>query len=98
MGDQGRIEVLEGIGDPVVALIGAFDASNVDRVRTCLAGLRDAEHVIVDFASTTFIDSTIIGAIVRAEREGLTVRLRGATDPVLRALQAAGLAWWLEDE
>ncbi|HKV66503.1 MAG TPA: STAS domain-containing protein [Gaiellales bacterium] len=66
----------------VVALAGEHDASTTDEVdRVLTAAVASGDPVIVDLQSATFADSSILGAIIRAEkaagRNGLAVVLPG---------------------
>jgi anti-sigma B factor antagonist len=59
-----------GNGTYVVAVSGELDLHSVGQLRAELEQAMDrgAEHVVVDLACVTFMDSTALGAIVLAER------------------------------
>lgn len=93
---NGRLVVESGAPDGrpciVVSLIGEFDMSNADRLRERLsATLDDATSVtiILDLSALDFIDSTILGLLVaadrRARRAGAVLRL-AAPPPFVRRL------------
>lgn len=80
-----------------VVLIGEVDLTLADEWSAALATLAEAEasDVTVDLSAATFVDSSTLGSLVRLHRQvtargGETV-LAGASGPVARALQLAGL-------
>jgi anti-anti-sigma factor len=60
-----------GDGTYVVSVSGELDLHTVDRLEQELetATACGAERIIVDLACVTFLDSTALGAIVRAQRQ-----------------------------
>jgi anti-sigma B factor antagonist len=90
----------ETVGDlaEVVALSGEHDLGTVGRVAE---GLSDAaatgRAVVVDLCATTFVDSSILGAILDARRaaidedRGFAVACSGDAEPVRRVLEVTGL-------
>ena len=80
-----------------VALHGEIDVLTVDQVRVALAGALAAgpEHLVVDLADLTFIDSTGLGALIagfqRARDAGVSFRLTHASPAVRQILMLSGL-------
>jgi anti-anti-sigma factor len=92
-----RIEVDPGPeGDVVVRLCGDHDLSTKPRLLEALAAVRRAPGVVIDLTRCTFVDSTIIAAILHASRGGakkgtnVSVLLPSDTSYVYRALAVAG--------
>jgi anti-anti-sigma factor len=91
--DSARI----GRGVQVVALGGEIDLHTAPRLDEALFGAIDdgAQRVLVDFAGTTFVDSTVLGVLLRAHRrlDGTGGRLvLVSNDPrILRTLELTGL-------
>jgi anti-anti-sigma factor len=91
--DSARI----GRGVQVVALGGEIDLHTAPRLDEALFGAIDdgAQRVLVDFAGTTFVDSTVLGVLLRAHRrlDGTGGRLViVSNDPrILRTLELTGL-------
>jgi anti-sigma B factor antagonist len=85
-----------GRGVQIVSLGGEVDAHTAPRLDEELAGAIDsgARRVVVDLAGASFIDSTVLGVLLRADK-----RLKGegelvvvADDPrILRTLELTGL-------
>jgi anti-sigma B factor antagonist len=84
---------------PVLGLEGEFDVDTVPEIdrflRRTLGPLYHQEHLVIDLAKTTFIDSSFVGFLVRLaaaqrakRRELLLVRPRGQ---VRRVLAIVGL-------
>jgi anti-anti-sigma factor len=92
-----NIFVRAGHGAVVIDLDGEFDMSEVERFRSCVAGIISTcdDAVVVDLADVTFIDSCAISALMNARRclagEGRELRLRNPTAPVARVFELAGL-------
>lgn len=81
--------------DGVAVAEGELDLDSLGAVR---AGLADPSITTIDLAGVTFIDSSVIGALVDAHRErqrdgGLC--LQDPSDPVLRVLHLSGVDQWL---
>jgi anti-sigma B factor antagonist len=77
----------------IVALVGEHDMATADRIDDTLR--RFFGTVLVDLGQCTFLDSTVIGVLLRnhavLEREGFRLELRaGADGPVRRTLRIAG--------
>ena len=80
----------------VVSLIGEHDLANAEHLRRTLLELSSHVSLIVlDFAQTTFVDSSVLGvfagACKRAARHGNTVIGINAKGIVLRALTMTGI-------
>ena len=91
----------ESAGDrvEVVVLTGEHDLGTVPRVREALvSAAADSKSVIVDLCSATFVDSSILGALLEARRSandadrGFAVACSGEAEPVRRVLEVTGLA------
>ena len=80
-------------GVPVMTLIGEFDLSSKDELQRQFRALREANcrRVVLDLSQTRFLDSTTLGVLVRAHRDGLEITLRGATGVAWRALEVSGV-------
>lgn len=91
--DSARI----GRGVHVVALGGEIDLHTAPRLDEALFGAihEGAQRVLVDLAGTTFVDSTVLGVLLRAHRRlddtgGRLVVV--SNDPrILRTLEVTGL-------
>ena len=81
----------------MVRLRGDHDLSTKPRLLDALATVRRASGVVIDLTECTFVDSTIIAAIMHASRASsskgpsVSLRLPGDTSYVYRALSVAGL-------
>jgi anti-anti-sigma factor len=91
----------ESAGDraEIVVLSGEHDLGTVPRVKEALvAAAANGEAVLVDLCSATFVDSSILGAILEARRSatesgrGFAVACSGDAEPVRRVLEVTGLA------
>jgi anti-anti-sigma factor len=94
-----RVSTVRDEGPPVLELAGEFDLDTVPEIdrflRRTLGPLYHQDHLVIDLARTTFVDSSFIGFLVklsaaqRAERrELLLVRPAGQ---VRRLLALVGL-------
>lgn len=99
----GRIEVVEPRpGAVVVELPGEQDVSISGELESLLESLLSSNRLVVaDLTGSTFIDSSIVRALVRADRlakaHGTTFRLQFGTAPIVRrALELTGLLDRLE--
>lgn len=79
-------------------LTGEHDLGTVPRVREALNAAAATERaVVIDLCATTFVDSSILGAILDARRaaidhgRGFAVACAGETEPVRRVLEVTGL-------
>lgn len=82
----------------LIRLGGEIDLKTSPAVRACLDDLEGC--VIVDLEDVTFLDSSGMGTFVSARKrlvaEGGALLLRGPQPPVHRALEATGLAAFLD--
>ena len=84
-------------GEVVVRLCGDHDLSTKPQLLDALAGVRRASGIVIDLTRCTFVDSTIIAAIMhavhgRSEKDPtVSVLLPSDTSYVYRALSVAGL-------
>lgn len=88
-----------GDGIEVVALTGEHDLGTVPEVREAFEAAADGNRaLVVDLSSATFVDSSILGAVLEARRlagetgRGFAVACEGAEEPVRRVLEVTGLA------
>ena len=92
--DGARIEVQSNNGASVIALIGEFDLASRDQLQQQFRALQEANcrRVVLDLSQTRFLDSTMLGALVRAHLDGLDITIRGASGIAQKALEVTGLA------
>lgn len=102
-GAPGSIEVIEArAGVTVVKLLGEHDLAGASDLDFLLESLVGANRlVVVDLSDATFLDSSILLALVRADQSararGATFRLQFGTAPIVkRALELTGLLDQLE--
>jgi anti-sigma B factor antagonist len=87
-----------GDGVEVVALTGEHDLGTLPQVRDAFEAVGDDQALIIDLSSATFVDSSILGAVLDARRlaseagRGFAVACDGAAEPVRRVLEVTGLA------
>jgi anti-sigma B factor antagonist len=88
-----------GEGVIVVVLNGEHDLGTVPNVKDALAGAAaDGNAILVDLCTATFVDSSILGALLEARRtavdndRGFAVACSGEAEPVRRVLEVTGLA------
>ena len=88
-----------GDGIEIVVLHGEHDLGTLPLVRDAFektAG--EGNALIIDLSSATFVDSSILGAVLDARRlagetgRGFAVASDGAAEPVRRVLEVTGLA------
>jgi anti-anti-sigma factor len=91
----------EPAGDRVeiVVLSGEHDLGTVPRVKEALAATASSgKSLLIDLCSATFVDSSILGALLEARRgaleagRGFAVACSGEAEPVRRVLEVTGLA------
>ncbi len=91
----------ESVGDrvEVVVLTGEHDLGTAPRVREALEGAAaQNKAIVVDLCGATFVDSSILGALLEARRgalesdRGFAVACSGEAEPVRRVLEVTGLA------
>jgi anti-sigma B factor antagonist len=78
----------------VIRLAGEFDLYNVNELAAVVDRFENAHAVVVDLTRVTFIDSTVLGCLVRLSR-GLAkpggLVIYGPTPNVRRAFSVSGL-------
>lgn len=86
-------------GAQVAVLTGEHDLGTVPAVREAFEGVvAKGTPLIVDLSGTTFVDSSILGAVLDIRRQageadlGFAVVSDGAAEPVRRVLEVTGLA------
>jgi stage II sporulation protein AA (anti-sigma F factor antagonist) len=90
------VRVVDADDRPVIVARGEIDLAAYDVLRRCIESCCvNREHVVLDVAEVTFMDSTGINALMWAhqrlgERPGAVV-LRNPGPPVVRVLEVAGL-------
>jgi anti-anti-sigma factor len=84
----------------VVVVTGEYDMSNVDVLNNALKTVLsdDTTSCLIDVSGVTFMDSTVIHALVRwskeaqvSEREALAIMVGGSDTPAARVLELVGL-------
>ena len=94
-GEKSEIEVRPEPGDVIVlTLTGDHDLATKPLLVAELAALTPATAIIVDLTRCTFIDSTVIGAILAARLPGrsrISLVLPPDTSYVVRALSVIGM-------
>lgn len=67
--DSNRVRVTEVAKHVwLVALLGEHDLSTADEVAAAISGVFDAgSNLVLDLTGATFIDSTVAGAVLRAQ-------------------------------
>lgn len=84
-------------GVSVVSLQGEHDLGTVPAVRDALNEATADGALVVDLCPATFVDSSILGAILAAQRDaaaagtGFAVACDGSADPVRKVLEVTGL-------
>ena len=88
-----------GDGVEIVELKGEHDLGTLPQVKEALeAAAESGRAVIIDLSLATFVDSSILGAVLDARRlaaetgGGFAVASDGASEPVRRVLEVTGLA------
>jgi anti-anti-sigma factor len=93
-----NVEVRSLPGGVVVALCGDHELSTKPQLVEALSRVRKEQRVVIDLQRCTFVDSTIIGAILSAfkasgpEEPHLSVVLPADTSYVYRAFSVMGLS------
>ena len=98
-GKPGGMEIREMPDGVVISLSGDHDLSTKPQLAGALKRLRSASwaNIVLDLRQCTFVDSTIIGAILAARRQdasrapNVSVVLPDDTSYVYRALTVVGL-------
>ena len=83
----------------IVTLHGEHDLGTLPQVREAFeTAAGDDKALVIDLSAATFIDSSILGAVLEARRvageadRGFAVTCDGAAEPVRRVLEVTGLA------
>lgn len=77
MADRGTVETVQLFGPSVwlVELAGEHDVSTAPRVEAAFDQIDMTGTIVVDFSRASFVDSTIVGVVVRRWRGGATLLL-----------------------
>ena len=82
-------------GVPVVRVIGDLDLSTVPSFDSELEQSLGGDHVVIELADCTFIDSSALRALVRAQKriaqEGGSLAIVAPSQPARRVLEVASL-------
>jgi anti-anti-sigma factor len=93
--DHYRVEITHTDDAAVVALEGELDLASRASLEATFARAIDREHVVVDLARVSFIDSTGIGVLLRAHRaateRGSSMTFLAGPPKVMRTLHMAGV-------
>lgn len=88
-----------GDGVEIVVLKGEHDLGSLPLVRGALeAATGEDQALVIDLSQATFVDSSILGAVLEARRQaseagrGFAVACDGASEPVRRVLEVTGLS------
>jgi anti-sigma B factor antagonist len=87
-----------GEGIEIVALEGEHDLGTLPLVRDAFEAVGQDNALIIDLSPATFVDSSILGAVLDARRlageadRGFAVACDGSAEPVRRVLEVTGLA------
>ena len=97
VGEVRREAAADGI--EIVVLDGEHDLGTLPQVREAFEAIaEDDKALVIDLSSATFVDSSILGAVLDARRlagdsgRGFAVACDGAAEPVRRVLEVTGLA------
>jgi anti-anti-sigma factor len=93
--EKPRIEVRSAPGNAIVlTLIGDHDLATKPKLVAALAGLAPEAAVVIDLTRCTFVDSTVIGAILGTrlpDGPSVSLVLPPDTSYVVRALSVIGM-------
>ncbi len=89
-----RLTVAELGGRPLLTAEGEIDLTTTHTLAVAISDLRAAGHrgFAIDLGAVRFIDSTGVAVLGIAVRDGIAVRVLGASEHVARVLRVAGLA------
>lgn len=97
VGDVSREPASDGV--EVVSLRGEHDLGTLPHVREAFeAAASEEKALVIDLSAATFVDSSILGAVLDARRvagetgRAFAVACDGAAEPVRRVLEVTGLA------
>jgi anti-anti-sigma factor len=85
---------IDGTPDqPVLVLRGEIDLSSVVGLRTAVEELprAQADHLMIDLAEVSFMDSTGLGWMAGLARSGTTVSLRRTPPAIRKLLEVTGI-------
>lgn len=93
-----RLTVAEDGERPLVTAEGEIDLTTTHTLAVAISDLRAAGHrgFTINLDAVRFIDSTGVALLGVAVRDGVDVRVIGASEHVARVLRVAGLANVLE--
>ena len=83
----------DGLGRPLLRVVGEIDLANADRLAAMIADLRSEEfdQVFIDLAGVRFMDSTGIKVLVEAcAGDGDHVRVVAVSPTVERLMEISG--------
>jgi anti-anti-sigma factor len=96
-----EIRVSRQDGIDVLTVVGEFDLSNVDRLDEALSNVfseNAAASCLLDLSEVTFMDSSVVRALVRwskevqvSDREALAIMVGGRDTPAAKILTLIGL-------
>jgi anti-anti-sigma factor len=97
-----RVRVTRNGTVDTIEVIGEFDVSNVESLDKALEASLSrgaTASCLLDLTGVTFMDSSVVNALVRwsketqiSEREGLAILVGGPESPAIRVLELIGLA------
>ena len=93
----GEVELEQTDGVSVISLRGEHDLTTAQAVRDCAEKALAEGGLVVNLTEAEFIDSSIIGAVLDAQRRageagvGFAAVLEGGAAPVRRVLEVTGL-------
>jgi len=84
----------------MLAVEGVLDIFTVDEFDATLSGVTGVHKLVIDLSAVTFLDSTGIGAILRAiyqgQDHGFTVELGGMNEEIKELFDTVGVLRVLE--
>jgi anti-sigma B factor antagonist len=90
-----EVELVRGDGVARVVLRGELDIAASDQVQAAISGAIDSPEVEIDLSGATFIDSTLISALLvghrAAEAAHVPFRVLPGPSSVMRTLTIAGV-------
>jgi anti-anti-sigma factor len=96
-----EVRVNRGDAFDVITVVGEFDLSNVNQLEEALADVLSEDPTascLLDLSAVTFMDSSVVGALVRwskeaqvSEREALAIMVGARDTPAARVLSLIGV-------